>query len=70
MKDIDLKFKNKLYVEKDFHLKDQFAETIKKVFHAESSSFNGLEPQKTAEDINKWVSEATNNKIQKLIDQS
>lgn len=67
---MELELKNKLYVSEGFDLKQQFADTIKKVFHSEVSSFNNLKPQKTADDINKWVSDATNNKIRNLIDQS
>lgn len=62
-----LKIANKVYVKNGYKLKPEFNEVASKSFHSEAENVNFAQNTETAEKINSWVEQKTNNRIKDLI---
>lgn len=62
-----LKIANKVYVAQGHDVKEEFNNLAAKSFSSEAQSVNFGDSKPTADTINKWVEDQTNNKIQNLI---
>lgn len=67
-KDVEMKISNSMWVNQNFNVAQNFENTLEKDFGAkcERLDFSNSEASKTK--INNWVSDATNKKIPKIID--
>ncbi|HDQ00455.1 MAG TPA: hypothetical protein ENN22_14915, partial [bacterium] len=59
---LSLKIGNSIWFRDDFQFKKTFFEQVKKYYHAELAAMNFDDPA-SLEQINSWISNATNNKI-------
>lgn len=69
MEKVDLKVANKVFINNNFTLKQEYQSKIEKVFHSSVEPFDVSKPKQAASDINKWVSDATHHKIKNFIDE-
>ena len=65
--DPGVKIANKIYVAQKQSIKLSFNEIAKSTFESEAQSIDFVKSQETADVINKWVENQTNNKIKDLI---
>lgn len=65
-----LEMANRIFAQEGFQINRQYIESIQKYFGADVISENFNDAVASANDINKWVSEKTNNKINNLVDPS
>ena len=65
-KDIELKVGNSIWLNEKFHFQDQFAQNNRDYFNAEISEID-ITNSKSADLINKWVADSTNNKIDEMV---
>ena len=62
-----LKIAIKIYVAEEHAINETFNDMAMKVFHSEAQNVDFNKKQETADMINKWVEDQTNNKIKNLI---
>lgn len=62
-----VKIANKIYVHQGFKLNESYKEITGKYFNSEADTMDVSDPTATANKINKWVEDKTNNKIKQLI---
>ena len=62
-----LKIANKVYVAQTHHVKELFNQLAAKSFSSEAENLDFTQSQASADSINKWVEDKTNNKIKDLI---
>lgn len=67
VEDVALYMANKVYVKESYNLKQTFKNAITKYFYSEIQSLNFSESSKSAQTINSWVENKTNQKIKNLI---
>ncbi|WP_368653806.1 serpin family protein [Ornithinibacillus sp. 4-3] len=65
--EIELNIANSIWLNKDFHFTEAFAEQIESYYQAELEEIDVLDA-KTPDLINDWVANATNDKISEIID--
>jgi serpin B len=58
---------NRLYTQTGFETKNEFSSILSKSFHAEAQRLDFAKSAESATTINKWVEEATRDKIKNLI---
>jgi serine protease inhibitor len=66
-KKIDLNISNSIWIRDDVPVNDTFLKTNKKIFDAKAAAMD-FSKDSTADTINKWISESTKGKIQKMIE--
>jgi len=66
-KQIQLNIANSIWLNKNFHFQTDFAQNNKDYFNANIHEID-ISDSKSAKMINDWVKEATNNKIDKIVD--
>ncbi|XP_052738625.1 antichymotrypsin-2-like [Bicyclus anynana] len=66
-KGITLKTASKIYVRKNYTLNDDFVAVAKDVFDSEVTNIDFNDKEKTAAEINNWVSNKTNNRIKDIV---
>lgn len=64
--DIDLKVGNSIWLNEKFHFQEDFAQNNRDYYHAEISEID-ITDRKSADLINKWVADSTNNKIDEMV---
>lgn len=64
---VQLDVGNSIWLNEQFHFQDDFAENSKNYFHAEIQEID-VDDDKSADNINDWVKEATNDKISEIAD--
>ena len=64
---ISLSVANRLYADDDFDLDDEFNKNLEKYYQSQLELVNFSEKEKSAEQINKWISNQTNNIIKNLL---
>jgi serpin B len=64
---ISLNVANRLYADKNFDLNKQFNEKLKKYYHSELELIDFNERKKSANQINQWISNQTNNIIKNVL---
>lgn len=67
MEGVDVKIANKIFVNSDFKLKPEYQSKIQTVFNSAVEPLDVSKPKQSVDDINKWVSDTTNDKIKNLI---
>src|SRR5699024_7986232 len=65
--DTQLHIANAIWLNEDFHFKEEFAQHNKDYFHAETEEID-IRDDKSPVKINDWVSETTNGKIEEIVD--
>ncbi|MBU5593861.1 serpin family protein [Amphibacillus sp. MSJ-3] len=63
----ELKMGNSIWLNQEFQFQNDFLENNQHYYHAEMQEI-GVADGKSADQINKWVSEATNEKIDQIVD--
>lgn len=63
----DIKIANSIWVRDDLELKDSYKEAIENYYHAKATALD-FTKQQAANEINKWVSQATNGLIEEMIE--
>ena len=63
---IDLKVGNSIWLNEKFHFQDEFAQNNRDYYDAEISEID-ITDSKSADLINKWVADSTNNKIDEMV---
>ncbi|RZC40086.1 Serpin domain containing protein, partial [Asbolus verrucosus] len=58
---------NKMYVKKDFEIREEFKTAATEIYQADLEDIDFIKNIEAARIMNKWVEEQTNNKIQNLI---
>ncbi|RNA44444.1 serpin peptidase clade B (ovalbumin) member 6, partial [Brachionus plicatilis] len=66
--DVVIKTANKLYPKQSYEILSKYLSLVQKNFHADVESINYDNAEESANTINGWVSEQTNDKIRNLID--
>ncbi|RNA27829.1 squamous cell carcinoma antigen 2 [Brachionus plicatilis] len=66
--DVVIKTANKLYPKQSYEILSKYLSLVQKNFHADVESLNYDNAEESANTINRWVSEQTNDKIRNLID--
>lgn len=64
---VDLKLANKIFQNKNFKIHEQFTTNLHAYFQAETQALNFNELEESANHINSWVAEKTEQKIQNLL---
>jgi serpin B len=64
---ISLNVANRLYADNSFDLNNEFNENLKKNYHSQLELINFSEQEKSANQINQWISNQTNNIIKKVL---
>lgn len=64
---LKLQSANKLYIAKNYKVLESFVEVSKEIYKAEIQNVDFSENEDTAQLINKWIEQHTNNKIRNLI---
>jgi serpin B len=59
---------NKMYVKKDFSIKEEFKKAAAQVYYADTDTIDFTQSVKAAKTMNSWVEKHTNDKIHNLID--
>jgi serpin B len=59
---------NKMYVKKDFSIKDGFKKAATQVYYADTGTIDFTQSVQAAKTMNSWVEKHTNDKIHNLID--
>src|SRR5699024_6469531 len=65
--DTQLHIANAIWLNEDFHFKEEFAQHNKDYFHAETEEID-IRDDKSPAKINDWISETTNGKIEEIVD--
>lgn len=60
-------FSNSLWINKDFEIRTDFQNKVQKIYLSEAKTLDTSNPQKASLEINKWVSDRTNNRIKNII---
>ncbi|XP_052738624.1 alaserpin-like [Bicyclus anynana] len=68
IKGITLNTASKIYVGKNYELKDDFVAVVKDVFDSEVQNIDFIDNVNAAAEINRWVEDKTNNRIKDLVD--
>ncbi|CAH0553256.1 unnamed protein product [Brassicogethes aeneus] len=68
--ELELQSTNKMYVNKNYPLKDNYKLLAKSTYMSEVENINFAEGAKAASAINKWVDEKTNHKINKIVEET
>jgi serpin B len=64
---ISLNVANRLYADNDFDLDDEFNKNLEKYYQSQLELIDFSEKEKSAEKINKWISNQTNNIIKNVL---
>jgi serpin B len=64
---ISLNVANRLYADKNFDLNKEFNEKLEKYYHSQLELINFKEKEKSANRINQWISNQTNNIIKNVL---
>ncbi len=64
--DIELKVGNSIWLNEKFHFQEEFPQNIRDYYYAEISEID-ITDSKSADLINKWVADSTNNKIDEMV---
>jgi serpin B len=64
---ISLNIANRLYADNDFDLDDEFNKNLEKYYQSQLELIDFSEKQKSADQINKWISNQTNNIIKNIL---
>ncbi|KAK9731420.1 Serpin (serine protease inhibitor) [Popillia japonica] len=65
---VQLNIANKIYLQSDYKLKEDFRSIAQNYFEADADTIDFSQSSVAAEEINNWVKEKTQNKIDKLFD--
>ncbi|KAG7209630.1 hypothetical protein KM043_011279 [Ampulex compressa] len=68
VKSVELKLANKVFIAKNFLIKPEYQQMTQDVYHSTSESLNfAQEPQQSADTINSWCSQQTNDRIKSIV---